>query len=649
MLTKAKMLYQVKLILDYLPEEEYNLIPKETINYIEDNFEYDENIKIDPNIPLENQNIDDSSYKYLEKIIAEAEKNQKASKNKELEDYIKDVKESNKNFETNVENIRLKELVELLKKENGKIPKIKSLVEDYKNALEEKNKKIEELKKNNKYLIELFNRIPKFIRKFFIKDDIKLLNEGGKIMKAKLIYEQGKSYYGGRNPYNDDWKYVIEYNGKYYELHQWGNYNSRGKTLIETDFDPENIPEEYERDDGNTEYYLKHGNNSVMEIDLTEIDNSGGPLSIPESLVGEYKKEYREKMRGLNKNLMQLTIDKVEEYKEKEEYGKGYASIMYATTSKGTKIILYDYHHKNKIMPNHGSDIDNRQYLYPIELWEWAKKNYGSRYDEMPYDISSFELVSSEEVEREECIKISDYIFSGPDMVGRDVSKEYEEIKDKIYQEYREAYDLEMIGTFETYCPLEYQKMLERENISEEQKEIIKKLAKMRAYCKDSYLKEKMDEKIEEFINGKAIFVKGDRFAQGYDKVLESMSAYDAKDVENVREPDVMSFLWSDDVKIISLGDKQIELPNGEKYNGTYKAGGKYWDVLIDSEENIILGVSCYCLLIDLMWKLVMQMFMKSLMKSVGKKNKQEENFMNLLSMMFKIHLVYQNHKQKCC
>ena len=409
-------------------------------------------------------------------------------------------------------------------------------------------------------------------------------------MKAKLIYEQGKSYYGGRNPYNDDWKYVIEYNGKYYELHQWGNYNSRGKTLIETDFDPENIPEEYERDDGNTEYYLKHGNNSVMEIDLTEIDNSGGPLSIPESLVGEYKKEYREKMRGLNKNLMQLTIDKVEEYKEKEEYGKGYVSIMYATTSKGTKIILYDYHHKDKIMPNHGSDIDNRQYLYPIELWEWAKKNYGSRYEEMPYDISSFELVSSEEVEREECIKISDYIFSEPDMVGRDVSKEYEEIKDKIYQEYREAYDLEMIGTFETYCPLEYQKMLERENISEEQKEIIKKLAKMRAYCKDSYLKEKMDEKIEEFINGKAIFVKGDRFTQGYNKVLESMGAYDAKDVENVREPDVMSFLWSDDVKIISLGDKQIELPNGEKYNGTYEAGEKYWDVLIDSEGEYYIG-----------------------------------------------------------
>ena len=40
MLTKAKSLYQVKLILDYLPEEEYDLIPQETIDYIEDNFEY---------------------------------------------------------------------------------------------------------------------------------------------------------------------------------------------------------------------------------------------------------------------------------------------------------------------------------------------------------------------------------------------------------------------------------------------------------------------------------------------------------------------------------------------------------------------------------------------------------------------------------
>lgn len=44
MLTKAKALYQVKLILDYLPEEEYRQIPQEMIDYIEENLEYDENI-----------------------------------------------------------------------------------------------------------------------------------------------------------------------------------------------------------------------------------------------------------------------------------------------------------------------------------------------------------------------------------------------------------------------------------------------------------------------------------------------------------------------------------------------------------------------------------------------------------------------------
>ena len=66
MIKKAKALYQVKLILDYLPEEEYKLIPKETIDYIEDNFEYDQNIVIDPNIPLEQQKIDDKAYEMLD-------------------------------------------------------------------------------------------------------------------------------------------------------------------------------------------------------------------------------------------------------------------------------------------------------------------------------------------------------------------------------------------------------------------------------------------------------------------------------------------------------------------------------------------------------------------------------------------------------
>ena len=80
MLSKSKALYQVKLILDYLPEEEYKLIPQETIDYIEDNFEYDENITINPDIPLERQKIDDKAYELLDKIINQAESYEKKTK-----------------------------------------------------------------------------------------------------------------------------------------------------------------------------------------------------------------------------------------------------------------------------------------------------------------------------------------------------------------------------------------------------------------------------------------------------------------------------------------------------------------------------------------------------------------------------------------
>ena len=71
MLYRAKALYQVKLILECLPEEEYKLIPQEKIDYIEENFEYDENFRIDPKKPLEKQKIDDKAYDLLEKIVKE--------------------------------------------------------------------------------------------------------------------------------------------------------------------------------------------------------------------------------------------------------------------------------------------------------------------------------------------------------------------------------------------------------------------------------------------------------------------------------------------------------------------------------------------------------------------------------------------------
>ena len=177
MLTKAKALYQVKLILDYLPQEEYDLIPQETIDYIEDNFVYDENITINPSIPLEKQDIDDKSYRLLEKIIAQVEKNQ--TKDNNVNNHINNVEESNENDYSKEENIRLKSLVEILQKENAKIPKVKDLVQEYKDELEKKNEKIKMLENNNYYLQSQLNKIPKFIRRIFIKkDNVKLLESG---------------------------------------------------------------------------------------------------------------------------------------------------------------------------------------------------------------------------------------------------------------------------------------------------------------------------------------------------------------------------------------------------------------------------------------------------------------------------------------
>lgn len=43
MVAKDKALYQVKVILDYLPRDEYALISPETIEYIDENYEFEEN------------------------------------------------------------------------------------------------------------------------------------------------------------------------------------------------------------------------------------------------------------------------------------------------------------------------------------------------------------------------------------------------------------------------------------------------------------------------------------------------------------------------------------------------------------------------------------------------------------------------------
>lgn len=182
MLAKEKALYQVKLILDYLPEDEYKLIPQKTIDYIENNFEYDEKFSIDPKIPLEKQKIDDKAYDLLDKIVKSAElsmKQNKVTDNSRINADIQEIKESNQNYNAKIENIRLKKLVSFLRKENDEILKSKELLEKYKNALKQKDNEIEKLKRNNQELYECIQKLPKIIRKIFIKDsDIKLLYSG---------------------------------------------------------------------------------------------------------------------------------------------------------------------------------------------------------------------------------------------------------------------------------------------------------------------------------------------------------------------------------------------------------------------------------------------------------------------------------------
>ena len=63
----------------------------------------------------------------------------------------------------------------MLKKENEKIPKAKELLQDYKDALKQKDSEIEKLKLNNQELYEYIEKVPKFIRKIFIRENIKLL------------------------------------------------------------------------------------------------------------------------------------------------------------------------------------------------------------------------------------------------------------------------------------------------------------------------------------------------------------------------------------------------------------------------------------------------------------------------------------------
>lgn len=179
MLTKPQYLYQAKLIIDCLPDDEYNSIPKETLKYIEENMQVDENIKINPEIDLSEQDVDTQTLMFLNDIIQNIKLHKMAKQyENDIKSYIKEVEERNAGFEARVDNINLNEEVKRLEKKNEKLPKAKELIEDYKKVVSKKEEEIIKLKEECDMLTTMLNKIPKFIRKIFLKNSkTKLLQE----------------------------------------------------------------------------------------------------------------------------------------------------------------------------------------------------------------------------------------------------------------------------------------------------------------------------------------------------------------------------------------------------------------------------------------------------------------------------------------
>lgn len=159
-MTKNKALYEVYLIINELPEEEYNMIPQDEIDYIKENMEEIEGYIFDPTVELEKQKISEEAYDYLEKLLNKIDN------------------ASEKEEETSQDELSyLRELVEKLKSENEVIPKSQELIRKYEETIDKKNKEIEDLKIQNESLTAQINKLPKLVKKLFIKDERKMLNE----------------------------------------------------------------------------------------------------------------------------------------------------------------------------------------------------------------------------------------------------------------------------------------------------------------------------------------------------------------------------------------------------------------------------------------------------------------------------------------
>ena len=159
-MTKEKALYQAKLIIEQLPKEEYDLLPVDKINYINDNCKYDEKITINPDIPLSEQKVDKKTIQILEELLDNIDY-------LHLDRYDEDIV----NLKVKLMNME-NEVNALKESSHSNMEEAKKLAEGYKSELEKANIEILNLKKSNQELYAIINKIPKFLRRIFTKEDV---------------------------------------------------------------------------------------------------------------------------------------------------------------------------------------------------------------------------------------------------------------------------------------------------------------------------------------------------------------------------------------------------------------------------------------------------------------------------------------------
>ena len=192
MLSKPQYLYQAKLIIDCFPKKDYDSIPKETLKYIEDNMKVDSNIVINPEILLEEQDIDPQTWEFLQKIADDVSDREFYEEyKKDIAQYLNLANEQNEGYKARVDNINLNKDVSKLQKENQKLPKAKELIYGYQQVIANKDEKIKELEQECNSLKEMLNRIPKFIRMLFLR------NKKVKLLEEKIADSGGSHEYKG--------------------------------------------------------------------------------------------------------------------------------------------------------------------------------------------------------------------------------------------------------------------------------------------------------------------------------------------------------------------------------------------------------------------------------------------------------------------